>query len=110
MAPPNVRSRQRKHVTRRFRITRLRQLLQLRDRVVESRLRDEHPPEVESRDPERGLAVHGLPVFRRRRIELALAFEDLSEIVVRSRMLWIEADCLAIRVCGGLGLVLHREE
>ena len=41
------------------------------------------PPEVESRDAERRLAVDGLPVFRRRRIELALALEDLAEIVVR---------------------------
>ena len=80
---PHVRSRQPKDVSRRFAVLGLRQLCQLGDGFLIASKGKQHASQIEPGQPKRWLTLQRLPVVVGRRLELALALEDLAEIVAR---------------------------
>ena len=60
--------------------------------------RDQHPSEIEPRQPERRLRVDGLTIRGGRGVDLLLTFEDLPEVVVRAGVTRVDGDRLSIGV------------
>ena len=93
-----VRRRERKDIAGRLGVLRLRELRQLRYRVIVAAERQKHAPEVEPGEPKARLRVERAPVFISGSVEVFPALEYLSEVVVRLRVRRVERDRLTKRV------------
>ncbi len=106
----HVCGREREQVPRRVGVARLDELGQLSHRLLVAAKGQEHAPEVEPRQTERRLPLDRQSILRRRRLELPLTLEQLSEIVARLHMRSIHRERPAIGVCRRIPLLLLAEQ